>query len=278
LNIARVFHTATLLPNGQVLVTGGEGETNGYSGTVISALASAELYDPASDTWTMTSNSMNSTRMLHTATLLPNGQVLVAGGYTDEGSIPPTSSAELFDPATETWTATATPLNLARAEHTATLLPDGTVLVAGGYDDHEYAGAMASVEIYNPATGIWTMTNQMNSARGDFTATTLTNGDVLVAGGFSDTFSPLSDTELYGPNSTVLNLSGTMLGTTGGFQVSFASFPHSTNTVLASTNLALPLADWTSLGTATEFSPGLFIFTDPDAVNHACRFYRASGP
>jgi hypothetical protein len=137
---------------------------------------------------------------------------------------------------------------------------------------------MASVEIYNRATGIWTLTNQMNSARGDFTATTLTNGDVLVTGGFDDPSSPLSSTELYGHNSTALNLSGTMLEPPGAFQVSFATFPHSTNTVLASTNLALPLSDWTSLGTATEFSPGLFIFTDTDAVNHACRFYRASGP
>jgi hypothetical protein len=184
----------------------------------------------------------------------------------------------LFNSNTETWTATATPLNMARAEHTSTLLPDGTVLVAGGYSYSEYVGAIASVEIYNQATGIWTLTNQMNSARGDFTATTLTNGDVLVAGGFSDTFSPLSDTELYGHNSTALNLSGTMLEPTGAYQLGFSAFPHSTNTVLASTNLAVPLSDWTSLGTATEFSPGLFIFTDTDAVNHACRFYRASGP
>ena len=172
----------------------------------------------------MTANPMNNTRMLHTATLLPSGQVLVVGGYVGVGSSP-TSSAELFNPNTETWTATATPLNMARAEHTATLLPDGTVLVAGGYSDYEYAGAMASVEVYNPATGIWTLTNQMNSARGDFTATTLTNGDVLVTGGFDDPSSPLSSTELYGHNSTALNLSGTMLEPTGAFQVSFATFP-----------------------------------------------------
>ena len=138
---------------------------------------------------------------------------------------------------------------------------------------------MASVEIYHPATGIWTLTNQMNFARGSFTATTLTDGNVLVTGGISyPPFPPLSDTELYGPNSTTLNLNGTRLEPLGGFQVGFASLPHSTNTILASTNLILPLSDWTPLGTATEFSPGLFIFTDTDAVNHACRFYRASGP
>jgi len=278
LNVARAFHTATLLPNGQVLVTGGEGETNSYSGVVISSLSSAELYDPASGTWTMTANPMNSIRMLHTATLLPSGQVLVVGGYVNEGSTPPTSSAELFDPATETWTATATPLNVARAEHTATLLPDGTVLVAGGYSYSEYVGAIASVEIYNPATGIWTLTNQMNSARGDFTATTLTNGDVLVTGGFDDTSSPLSGTELYGPNSTALNLNGTMLGPSGAFQLGFAAFPHSVNTLLSSTDLAQPPPDWVRLGVPSEISPGLFLFTDTEATNYPARYYRLRSP
>ena len=274
LNEGRAFHTATLLPSGMVLVAGGEGESE-YS---VGAVSSAELYDPASGTWTMTANPMNSARMLHTATLMPSGQVLVVGGYVGDGSSP-TSSAELFNPNTEVWTATATPLKAARAEHAATLLPDGTVLVAGGYSSSEYVGAMSSAEIYDAATGVWDLTNQMNSARGDFTATALTNGDVLIAGGI-DNFPPtaLSSTELYGPNSTTLYLNGTILNPSGAFQVGFAAFPHSTNTIGASTNLALPLSDWTSLGAATEFSPGLFIFTDTDAVNHACRFYRASGP
>ncbi len=108
------LHTATLLPNGQVLVAGGA-----------PYLASAELYDPATGTWAAT-GSMATTRAAHTATLLPNGQVLVAGGT---GSDP--TSAELYNPATGTWTATRS-MSTGRAYHTATLLPNSQVLVAGG--------------------------------------------------------------------------------------------------------------------------------------------------
>ena len=102
LNTARYFHTATLLPNGMVLVAGGL--------ALAALLASAELYDPASGTWTAT-GSLNTARYLHTATLLPNGKVLVAGGRGS--SIRPSASAELYDPASGTWTATGS-LNTAR--------------------------------------------------------------------------------------------------------------------------------------------------------------------
>jgi hypothetical protein len=90
---ARYSHTATLLPNGKVLVAGGAGA----SGT----LASAELYDPASDRWTAT-GSLATARNNYTATFLPNGKVLVAGGYIGSSL----ASAELYDPASGTWTAT----------------------------------------------------------------------------------------------------------------------------------------------------------------------------
>src|SRR5262249_36736114 len=106
LNAAREYHTATLLPNGKVLVAGG-GDRNG-------ALNSAELYDPASETWT-TTGSLNTARALHTATLLPNGKVLVAGGDENHGT------AELYDSVTGSWSYTGN-LNTARVDHTATLL------------------------------------------------------------------------------------------------------------------------------------------------------------
>jgi hypothetical protein len=92
LNTARYFHTATLLPNGQVLVAAGFNDASTWS-------ASAELYDQASGTWTAT-GSLNTGRYLHTANLLPNGKVLVAGGNV-AGSIP-SASAELYDPASGT--------------------------------------------------------------------------------------------------------------------------------------------------------------------------------
>jgi N-acetylneuraminic acid mutarotase len=124
--------------------------------------------------WTLT-GSMNVTRIAHTATLLPNGKVLVAGGYI--GNIP----AELYDPGTGAWTPTGA-MNVARQYHTATLLPNGKVLVAGG-EDSTFGGITASAELYDPSTGAWTLTGSLHVARWYHTATLLPNGRVLVAGG-----------------------------------------------------------------------------------------------
>src|SRR5438132_7878851 len=133
LNTARYLHTATLLPNGMVLIAGG-------SDSNFSVSPSAELYDTASGTWTVT-GSLNSARMLHTATLLPNGKVLVAGGIGQTAL----ASAELYDPATGAWTFTGS-LNTARERHTATLLSNGMVLVAGGVDIMAHLLAIAELE------------------------------------------------------------------------------------------------------------------------------------
>jgi hypothetical protein len=137
LGTRRFNHTATLLPSGKVLVTGGEDNT-GHT------LASAELYNPASGTWTAT-GSLGTSRQEHTATLLPSGEVLVAGGYN-----PTTlSSAELYDPASGTWTATAS-LGTPRATYTATLLQSGKVLATGGGN---ISGYLSSAELYDQSLG-----------------------------------------------------------------------------------------------------------------------------
>ena len=173
----RQWHTATLLPDGKVLVAGGWGGVLGLP------LASAELYDPSSGSWTATGN-MITARADHTATLLPDGKVLVAGG--DKQASPTAmvvAAAELYDPSSGSWTATGS-MGMARRGHTATLLPDGKVLVAGGSIISSATGALAAAELYDPSSGSWTATGSMGSARGGHTATLLPDGKVLVAGGW----------------------------------------------------------------------------------------------
>ena len=169
LNTARYYHTATLLPNGQVLVAGGFDGNGG--------LASAELFNPATGSWTPTGN-LNTPRDLHTATLLPNGQVLVAGGSTAT-AISRARNSSTRRPAPGLPPATSTPHD---SGHTATLLPNGQVLVAGGFGSSGDL-YLASAELFNPATGSWTPTGNLNTARVLHTATLLPNGQVLVAGG-----------------------------------------------------------------------------------------------
>ena len=146
----------------------------------------------ASWSWRVT-RSLNTARYSHTATLLQNGMVLVAGGF-DRTGITATASAELYDPASRTWTLTGR-LNIARVYHTATLLQNGMVLVAGGTDSNSFA--TGSAEVYNTATGAWTATGSLNTARSYHTATLLQNARiVLVTGGLDANFQILASTEL----------------------------------------------------------------------------------
>jgi hypothetical protein len=123
-----------LLPNGKVLVTGGDGDNGRVRST-------CELYDPARGTWTQTGRNLF-VGDGHTATLLSNGKVLVAGGY---GSSGPQTAAELYDPASGTWTSTGS-LAIGRGSHTATLLPNGKVLVAAG---NGAVAFLATAELYD---------------------------------------------------------------------------------------------------------------------------------
>lgn len=178
----REYHTATLLPDGRVLVAGGTSFQD-TSGTIFIAISEAELYDPRTATWTQT-GSLTSARTEHTATLLPDGRVLVVGGTSvaNSGDEYTLASAELYDPRTGTWTPTGS-LATPRFEHTTTLLADGTVLVAGGCCDASQL-ALSDAEVYHPRTGLWTTTAPLEDGRYLHTATRLPDGQVLVAGGY----------------------------------------------------------------------------------------------
>jgi N-acetylneuraminic acid mutarotase len=199
---ARANHTATLLPDGKVLVVGGG--SGGFD-----LLASAELYDPGNGSWT-TTGKMNEARTGHTATLLPDGKVLVAGGFSgiSNDSVAYTGLVELYDPGTGSWTVTGSMIE-ARQGHTATLLRDGKVLVAGGGS----RGDGSSAELYDPRSRSWTATGDMIQGHPEHTATLLSNGKVLVAGGAGSRAAgdTLASAELYDPGSGTWTATGSMI-------------------------------------------------------------------
>lgn len=185
LEVHRYGHTASLLSDGRVLVAGGTPIDADHVAPVSSALASVELYDPDTETWSAAA-PMLAGRSKHTATVLANGSVLAVGGNQE----PPSES---YDPQSGAWT-TSEPMAGVRVVGVATLLRNGTVLVAGGYGDDV---DLASAELYDPTSRSWTTTASMAAPRFSHTATLLLDGAVLVAGGISGSL--VAAAELYQP-------------------------------------------------------------------------------
>jgi galactose oxidase-like protein len=224
LTAARVSHTATLLPNGKVLIVGGELSqtaelydpatgvfsptgsliirpygTGSYSGHTATLLLNgkvlvvggctddacdqpAVLYDPGTGTFTPT-GSMVMKRTLQTATLLANGKVLIAGGHT---AYPAFAYAEIYDPSTASFALTGS-MEVQRWEgHSATLLPSGQVLIAGGMSGADYPNVLLETELFDPISGRFAPAGQMANAHAEHQATLLSDGAVLVSGGFGN--------------------------------------------------------------------------------------------
>jgi hypothetical protein len=205
----RGLDTATLLSDGTVLVVGGNQEAG--LNTFPPTLATAELYNPATGTFTQT-GSMASPRNRHTATLLVNGKVLVIGGFDGQSAL---ATAEIYDPATRAFTPTGS-MAFTRTDHMATLLNNGKILVTGGWSDitvvnsHAvYIGQRAVAELYDPVTGSFTTTGTLETPRSQHAATLRKDGTVLVAGGvMGETM--LETAELYNPALATFSPAGSM--------------------------------------------------------------------
>jgi len=218
----RSDHVAALLNNGKVLLAGGVG-------TDWTFLADAELFDPNTNTFTSTGR-MTTARESHTSTLLKDGRVLITGGHKDRrANITIYTSAEIYNPASGTFTATGN-LTVKRHKHDAVRLADGRVLIVGGSDERDWDGQYRNAEIYNPADGSFTaVKNDMNASRFKLQGTTilLKNGKVLIAGGANraEAFDPATNTfsfaqgdmrtELLFSTATLLNNGEVLI--TGGY-------------------------------------------------------------
>ncbi len=193
----RSGHSATLLPDGKVLIAGGMRRNQDF-------YRSAELYDPASGKFEPT-GEMNVARVGHVAVLLRSGKVLIAGGWIGHGC---TDSAELYDPSTGRFMVIAK-MTTRRGRPTATVLDSGDVLIAGGADRSDTPAGIPSAEVFHAATQTFEAVGSMHYGRIGHTATLLKDGRVLIAGGRGESLTAAA--ELYDPETKRFTPTGSLL-------------------------------------------------------------------
>lgn len=237
---ARSGQTASLLSSGRVLIAGGGDPEDA---------AKAELYDPTTGRFSPT-GSMITARYGATATVLTTGLVLIVGGWSEDPNTPVLASAELYDPSSGTFSATGS-MATSRADQSATLLESGRVLITGGQtDSNNVFSAVATAELYDPTTGTFRATGSMTVARFNHTATLLTNGHVLIAGGGGPTglgsgssvgSAPgLVSAELYDPAAGTFTRTGSM--TVARYWHSATLLPNGSILIAGGGNGTAPLA------------------------------------
>src|SRR5579884_1475895 len=237
--------TATLMQNGKVLVSGGD------MGGLAVIINNAQIFDPATNSWKM-AHAMRAARMGHGGTLLPNGKVLIAGGLTYYlvrlGYVVCTATAEIYDPATATWSSAGS-MSVPRCGHIAQLLPNGKVLVAGGANYRTYFN---SAEVYDPATNTWSPTGSMAITRYGHSAALLQNGKVLVTG-------PTPTTEIYNPSTGTWSLTA-----------STAAY-HSYVPVVTLVSGKVLVAGGNSAGSSELYDPFTSTWVPTGSFNHPAR-------
>lgn len=216
MTVARFGHTATLLPNGTVLIAGGFSDESSSNPAIPVTWNTAEVYDPVADTFTAITPTMTVGRATHAATLLPNGTVLITGGQCEapntgvasscDPALPPFAStyfntAEVYDPKANTFTSLGATMTSIRIAHTENLLANGQVLITGGSTGGVGSPALNTAELYNPSTGAFTaLTATMTTPRFDHAGTVLPNGQVLLSGGGINSTATITNTvEVYAP-------------------------------------------------------------------------------
>jgi hypothetical protein len=261
MNFARTDHKPLLLPGGKVMVLGGFNSTG--------PLSSVELYDPTAGKWAITGN-MIERRQWNSVTLLPSGKVLVIGGSSRcNGEYCVLASTELYDPATEKWTAAGSLTTPRVIDHVALLL-NGKVLVAGGYNR---SGLLTSCELFEPDAGPAPLpVSRTTSPVSNLAAsgTTTLSGDNVA--------SMTKPVESVTARVTEIILTDSARLPNGSFQFTFNNPPGLSFTVFGTTNLAEPVENWQARGGPVEILPGRYQFTDLHATNSVQWFYRVRSP